>query len=39
MPIVPMSDWGEAIRTALAGALTLFLAGIPRIQVATNEAI
>jgi hypothetical protein len=31
MPIVPISDWGEAIRTSLAGALALFLAGIPRV--------
>lgn len=31
MPIVPISDWGEAIRTALAGALALLLTGIPRI--------
>src|SRR5947209_3397395 len=31
MPIAPITDWGEAIRTALAAALALFLAGIPRI--------
>src|SRR5215212_7987362 len=31
MPIAPITDWGEAIRTALAGALALLLAGIPRI--------
>jgi hypothetical protein len=31
MPIAPITDWGEAIRTALAGALALFLTGIPRI--------
>lgn len=31
MPIAPISDWGEAIRTSLAGALALFLTGIPRI--------
>jgi hypothetical protein len=31
MPIAPITDWGEAIRTSLAAALALFLAGIPRI--------
>ena len=31
MPIAPITDWGEAIRTSLAGALALFLSGIPRI--------
>jgi Conserved TM helix len=31
MPIAPITDWGEAIRTALAAALALFLAGIPRV--------
>lgn len=31
MPITPITDWGEAIRTALAGALALFLTGIPRV--------
>jgi len=31
MPITPVTDWGEAIRTAIAGALALFLTGIPRI--------
>jgi len=31
MPMAPITDWGEAIRTALAGALALFLTGIPRI--------
>src|SRR5215212_4762523 len=31
MPIAPITDWGEAIRTALAGALALLLSGIPRI--------
>jgi hypothetical protein len=29
MPIAPISDWGEAIRTSLAGALALFLTGTP----------
>jgi len=31
MPIAPFTDWGEAIRASLAGALALLLAGIPRI--------
>jgi len=31
MPIAPITDWSEAIRTALAGALALLLTGIPRI--------
>jgi hypothetical protein len=31
MPIAPIADWGEAIRTSLAAALALLLAGIPRI--------
>jgi hypothetical protein len=31
MPIAPFTDWGEAIRTSLAGALALLLAGVPRI--------
>src|SRR3954471_544668 len=31
MPMAPITDWGDAIRTALAGALALFLSGIPRI--------
>src|SRR5215212_11413483 len=31
MPVLPVSDWGEAIRISLAGALALLLAGIPRI--------
>jgi hypothetical protein len=31
MPITPFTDWGDAIRTSLAGALALLLGGIPRI--------
>src|SRR5687767_7452860 len=31
MPITPFTDWGDAIRTSLAGALALLLSGIPRI--------
>src|SRR4051812_29909489 len=31
MPIGPMTDWAEALRTSVAGALALFLTGIPRI--------
>jgi len=31
MPIAPFTDWGEAIRASLAGALALLLTGIPRI--------
>jgi hypothetical protein len=31
MPTAPFTDWGEAIRASLAGALALLLTGIPRI--------
>jgi hypothetical protein len=31
MPITPITDWSEAIRSSLAAALALLLAGIPRI--------
>ena len=32
MPVAqPVNDWGEALLTSLAGALALFLSGIPRV--------
>lgn len=31
MPVTPVSEWGDAIMTSLAGALALFFAAIPKI--------
>ncbi|MHB8992340.1 MAG: membrane protein, partial [Chloroflexota bacterium] len=31
MPTTPVTDWGTAIMTSIAGALTLFMGAIPRI--------